>query len=368
MTTSSDFCPIRCVDHLEFHVGNAKQAAQFYARSLGFTVTAYRGLETGCRDAASYLLEQGQIRFVLTAALQAEHPAAQSVARHGDGVALIALQVPDAARAWEETTRRGAQSVHPPRDERDSYGTLVTADVRLYGDTLLRFVERGDYAGHFAPGFEARGAGHARGQGLGLAAIDHIVGNVALGEMETWARFFAETMGFSQLVHFSDENISTEYSALMSKVMMDGTGKIKFPINEPAVGRKGRSQIQEYLDYYGGPGVQHVACLTGDVIDTVARLRDNGVQFLSVPRAYYDDLERRVGGIQEPIERLAELGILVDRDEDGYLLQIFTAPVGDRPTLFYEIIQRRGARGFGEGNFKALFESIEREQALRGNL
>lgn len=365
---SADFCPIRGVDHLEFYVGNAKQAAQFYARTFGFTVTAYQGLETGRRDAASYLLEQGQIRFVLTSALIPEHPAAASVTKHGDGVAVIALEVPDAAQAYAETTRRGARGAEEPRETRDDHGTLYTSAIHIYGDTLIRFVERGDYAGAFAPGFVQVGSGKPTGKGAGLVAVDHIVGNVPLGEMEQWAQFFAETMGFEQLVHFTDENISTEYSALMSKVMMDGTGKIKFPINEPAVGRKGKSQIQEYLEYYGGAGVQHVACLTGDVIASVTRLRDNGVQFLRVPPTYYEELERRVGRVSEPVDKLAELGVLVDRDGSGYLLQLFTAPVADRPTLFYEIIQRRGARGFGEGNFKALFESIEREQALRGNL
>jgi 4-hydroxyphenylpyruvate dioxygenase len=364
----SDFCPIKRFDHLEYYVGNARQAAQYYAKCFGFAITGYRGLETGVRDSASYLLEQGEIRFVLTSALTPEHPAARSVAAHGDGVAVIALEVPDVAQALAETTRRGAREAQAVVESQDAAGFLRSAEVHIYGDTRIRFVERSGYAGHFAPGFEPVGDGEAGG-GVGLAAIDHIVGNVPLGEMQAWADFFARTMGFSQLVDFSEDQISTEYSALMSKVMMDGTGKIKFPINEPAQGRKkGKSQIQEYLDYYGGPGVQHVACLTGDIIDTVSRLRESGVGFLGVPKSYYDALERRVGEIAEPVAKLAELGILVDRDSEGYLLQIFTQPVEDRPTLFYEIIQRKGARGFGEGNFKALFESIEREQALRGNL
>lgn len=365
----SDFCPIQRFDHLEFYVGNALQAARFYSRFFGFTVTGYRGLSTGQREAASYLLEQGQIRFVLTSGLSAAHPASASVARHGDACAVIALQVPDAARAYAETTRRGARGAQAPSEEQGPGGVLRSAAIHIYGDTLLKFVERDQFDGHFAPGFEPVGDGVGVRPGVGLAVIDHIVGNVELGQMETWVRFFADVMGFEQLAHFSDESISTEYSALMSKVMMDGSGRIKFPINEPAEGKgRRKSQIQEYLDYNAGPGVQHVACMTADIIETVSSLRENGVEFLSVPRAYYDELEARVGKIAEPIDRLAELGILVDRESGGYLLQIFTQPVEDRPTLFFEIIQRKGARGFGEGNFKALFESIEREQARRGNL
>jgi 4-hydroxyphenylpyruvate dioxygenase len=362
-----DFCPIRRIDHLEFHVGNARQAAYFYERCLGFVTTAFRGLETGCRDAVSYVLEQGQIRFVLTSALDPGHPFAPLVGRHGDGVAVVALEVPDAASAFRETTRRGARGVIAPAERRDDSGVLHEASIQAYGDTLLKFVDRRDYRGAFAPGFEATGRSASRAEGVGLAAIDHIVGNVELGAMERWVRFFADTMGFTQLVHFDDKTITTEYSALMSKVMQDGTGRVKFPINEPATGRR-KSQIQEYLDYYGGPGVQHIACATGDIIETVYNLKSRGLEFLRVPAAYYEDLAKRIGPIDEPVDRLAELGILADRDEEGYLLQIFTQPVEDRPTLFFEVIERHGSRGFGEGNFKSLFEAIEREQARRGNL
>jgi len=385
-----DFCPITRVDHLEFYVGNAKQAAAFYTSSLGFTTTAYRGLETGCRDAASYLLEQGDIRFILTTALAPEHPIARFVLEHGDAVAVIALGVPDAAQAFEESTRRGATAAVGPTEVTDESGVLRYAAIHGYGDTVIKFVEREDYAGRFAPGFRPSGAtlggskdpplpnitrrvgrggssdppAHA---GAGLLAIDHIVGNVELGAMDRWVRFFADTMGFSQLVHFDDKKIATEYSALMSKVMQDGTGRIKFPINEPASGKR-KSQIQEYLEYYRGAGVQHIACATDDIIHAVSTLRARGMEFLRVPSTYYEDLEARVGNINEPIEALAELGILADSDEEGYLLQIFTQPVQDRPTLFFEVIERHGSRGFGAGNFKSLFEAIEREQARRGNL
>jgi 4-hydroxyphenylpyruvate dioxygenase len=363
-----DFCPIRRIDHLEFLVGNARQAAVFYETCFGFHRTAYRGLETGCRDSASYVLEQGDIRFVLTSALGPDHPAAEFVKRHGDGVGVIALEVPDAAAAFRETTTRGAEPAMPPEESRDEKGVLRAAAIHLYGDTLIKFVERDDYAGTFAPGFKPFDSAQAAPAAGGvLKAIDHIVGNVELGAMEKWVRFFAETMGFTQLVHFDDKTITTEYSALMSKVMQDGTGRVKFPINEPATGRR-KSQIQEYLDYHRGPGVQHIACATDDIVSTVRHLRASGVEFLRVPPAYYDDLERRIGQIEEPVGELAELGILADRDDEGYLLQIFTQPVEDRPTLFFEVIERHGCRGFGEGNFKSLFEAIEREQARRGNL
>ena len=366
-----DFFPIQGFDHLELYVGNARQAAVFYSACFGFTNTAYRGLETGCRDAASYLMEQGQVRLVLTTALRPNHRVARSVHLHGDGVGAIALRVPDAARAYRECTERGAVGACAPAEERDDRGILRHAAVHAYGDTLIRFVERDDYAGAFAPGFEPRDAiersAIGPSDGAGLTEIDHVVGNVELGGMDRWVRFFAETMGFSQLVHFDDKAISTEYSALMSKVMQDGTGRVKFPINEPATGRR-KSQIEEFLEYYRGPGVQHIACATDDIVETVSRMRAAGVEFLRVPATYYEDLERRVGKIDESMDELAELGILADRDDEGYLLQIFTQPVEDRPTVFYEIIQRHGARGFGEGNFKSLFEAIEREQALRGNL
>jgi 4-hydroxyphenylpyruvate dioxygenase len=360
-----DFCPIKRIDHLEFFVGNARQAAVFYETCFGFHRTAYCGLETGRRDAASYVLEQGDIRFVLTSPLGPDHPTAGFIHQHGDGVGVVALEVPDAASAFHETTARGAEPAMPPEESRDEKGTLRTAAIRLYGDTLIKFVERDDYAGTFAPGFRPI-TGASSGNGV-LKAVDHIVGNVELGAMEKWVRFFAETMGFTQLVHFDDKTITTEYSALMSKVMQDGTGRVKFPINEPATGRR-KSQIQEYLDYYRGPGVQHIACATDDIVAAVRRLRANGVEFLRVPPTYYEDLDRRIGKIEEPVDELAELGILADRDDEGYLLQIFTQPVQDRPTLFFEVIERHGCRGFGEGNFKSLFEAIEREQARRGNL
>ncbi len=366
-----DFLPIKGIDHVEFYVGNAKQAAHYYRTAFGFVNVAYSGLETGARGRASYVMEQGMIRLVLSTALGPDHTISRHVQLHGDGLAVIALAVPDAASAYRESTSRGASGAIPPTHEEDENGLLRYSAVRVYGDTLIKFVDRSDYNGAFAPGYIARAsngtASNGRHKGFGLAHIDHIVGNVELGAMNRWVEFFANTMGFSQLLHFDDEDISTEYSALMSKVMQDGSGKVKFPINEPAEGKR-KSQIQEYLDYYYGPGVQHLALSTGDIIETVLKLRDSGVEFLYVPSTYYADLAERVGQINEPIERLAELGILVDRDEEGYLLQIFTKPVEDRPTLFYEIIERHGSRGFGKGNFKALFESIEREQALRGNL
>jgi len=366
----TDFLPIKRIDHVEFYVGNAKQAAHFYRTGMGFTPTAYSGLETGNRETASYLMEQGHIRFVLTAPLGPDHRLARHVHLHGDGVGVIALEVPDAESAYRETTRRGATGAIPPTELTDEYGTFRMSAIHAYGDTLIKFVDRSAYRGHFMPGYVARPEASANGRihrGVGLAAIDHIVGNVELGAMNRWVQFFAETMGFSQLLHFDDKDISTEYSALMSKVMQDGTGKVKFPINEPAEGRK-RSQIQEYLDYYYGPGVQHVALATGDILQTVQTLRENGLEFLRVPHTYYAELTDRVGKIDEPVEALEALGILVDRDDEGYLLQIFSKPVQDRPTLFFEVIERHGSRGFGKGNFKALFESIEREQALRGNL
>ena len=361
----SQFCPIERFDHLEFYVGNAKQAAHFYQNGFGFTNTAYRGLETGYRKTASYLMEQGDIRFVLSTGLSYDHLIAQSALKHGDGIAVIALEVPDAIRAYRESTKRGAVGAIPPTEERDEGGVFRYAAIRFYGEILLKFVERRNYGGVFAPGFQPQNpVGNA---GVGLTGIDHVVGNVELGAMEKWAQFLAKTMGFELLVHFDDKTIATEYSALMSKVMQDTTGKIKFPINEPAPSKK-QSQIQEYLDYNGGAGIQHVACGTNNILETVSQLRASGIEFLKVPLTYYENLAARVGKIDEPIEKLAELGILVDRDRHGYLLQIFTEPVEDRPTLFFEVIQRCGSRGFGEGNFKALFEAIEREQARRGNL
>jgi 4-hydroxyphenylpyruvate dioxygenase len=362
-----DFCPIKGIDHLEFYVANARQASFFYSGCFGFTNTAYRGLETGSRDTASYLMEQGHIRFVLTSALGPDHPIARFVHQHGDGVGIIALDVPDAAAAFRETTTRGAEPAMEPTDRKDEKGVLRESAIHAYGDTIIKFVDRRDYRSGFAPGFHATGTKASRFDGVGLVAVDHIVGNVELGAMDKWVRFFADTMGFTQLVHFDDKSISTEYSALMSKVMQDGSGRVKFPINEPATGRR-KSQIQEYLEYYHGPGVQHIACATRDIVEAIFHLRARGLEFLRVPSTYYEDLEQRIGKINEPIEELAELGILADRDEEGYLLQIFTQPVEDRPTLFFEVIERHGSRGFGEGNFKSLFEAIEREQARRGNL
>ena len=362
-----DFCPIRRIDHLEFYVGNARQAAAFYSSAFGFAPTAYRGLETGSRDTASYLMHQGEIRVVLTTALSPGHAIAGHVHQHGDGVGVIGLEVPDAAQAFQATTRRGAAAAIRPTEERDENGLFRWAAIHAYGDTLIKFIERDDCAGVFAPGFEPGPPGRASTVTAGLTTIDHVVGNVELGAMDTWVRFFADTMGFTQLLHFDDKKISTDYSALMSKVMQDGTGRIKFPINEPATGRR-KSQIQEYLDYYRGPGVQHIACATDDILDTVSALRARGVEFLRVPMTYYEELEQRIGQIDHPIDELAELGILADSDEEGYLLQIFTEPVLDRPTLFFEVIERHGSRGFGAGNFKSLFEAIEREQERRGNL
>lgn len=368
----NDFLPIKGVDHVEFYVGNAKQAAHYYQSGFGFTNTAYSGLETGNRQQTSYVMEQGEIRLVLSTALSPDHPISHHVRLHGDGVAVIALSVPDASDAYEQTTRRGATGAIEPSQIDDEHGLLCYSAIRAYGDTLIKFVDRSAYNGPFAPGFTRKEqmtspGKNGRNRGVGLAHIDHIVGNVELGAMNRWVDFFITTMGFGQIVHFDNDDISTEYSALMSKVLQDGTGKVKFPINEPAEGKR-KSQIQEFLEYYGGPGVQHLALSTGDIINTVLKMQERGIEFLHVPAAYYDELEARVGKIDEPLEKLAELGILVDRDDDGYLLQIFTKPVEDRPTLFFEIIERHGSAGFGRGNFKALFEAIEREQARRGNL
>ncbi len=364
---AQDFLPINGTDYLEFYVGNAKQAAHYYQSAFGFRTTGYRGPETGHREAASYLLEQGKIRFVLTTALAPDSPIAEHVQRHGDGVRDIALWVDDAAYSFEETVRRGATAVREPQVLEDEHGRVVIAAIATYGDTIHSFVERSDYDGLFMPGFQTTENEFFRPYPVGLKYVDHCVGNVALGEMNTFVEFYADVMGFKNMISFDDKAISTEYSALMSKVMSNGNERIKFPINEPAHGKK-KSQIEEYLEFYRGPGVQHVAMATDDILETVTGLRDRGVTFLHVPNTYYDALQERVGSIDEPVDRLQELGILVDRDPEGYLLQIFTKPVQDRPTVFYEIIQRKGARSFGAGNFKALFEAIEREQALRGNL
>ncbi len=364
--THVDTFPINGTDYIEFWVGNAKQSMLFYRAAFGFTLKAYRGPETGVRDRASYLLEQGKIRLVLTSPLGPEGEIAAHVAKHGDGVRDMAFWVDDARDAHRKAVERGAVSVQEPTVVKDDQGEVVIAGIRTYGDTIHSIVERRDYRGLFLPGFVAASSPFAP-KGVGLKYVDHCVGNVELGRMNHWVEFYSNVLGFFNLLSFDDKTISTEYSALMSKVMSNGNGRIKFPINEPAKGKK-KSQIEEYLDFYRGPGVQHIAVATDDIIATVRELRSRGVEFLSIPRTYYETVLDRVGTIDEEIAPLAELGILVDRDDEGYLLQIFTKPVQDRPTLFFEIIQRKGAKSFGAGNFKALFESIEREQALRGNL
>ena len=362
----SDFLPLKGTDHVEFYVGNARQAAYYYRAAFGMPLVAYAGPETGQRDRASYVVQQGKIRFVLTTPLRSDHSIAQHIHRHGDAVHAIALWVDDADRAWRETTTRGAISASEPHILSDEYGSAVLASIRTYGDTIHTFVERCGYSGPFLPGFRAI-ENDVVSRPTGLQHIDHMVGNVGWHEMNRWVEFYANVMGFSLYQHFDDNDISTEYSALMSKVMANGNGYVKFPINEPAEGKK-RSQIEEYLDFFPGPGVQHIALATSDILHTVNQLKEQGVEFLHIPHAYYTELQSRVGKIDEPVEALEELGILVDRDDEGYMLQIFTKPVEDRPTLFYEIIQRKGSRGFGKGNFKALFEAIEREQQARGNL
>jgi len=355
---------LRRVHHVEFLAGNAKQSAFFYRKAFGFSQLAYSGLETGNRDTASYVLSQGKIRFVVTSPLRDGHPAAEHIRRHGDGVIDIALLVDDADFAFHEAVRRGARPAVEPHDVRDDFGAVRRAAIHTYGDTIHSFISIEDYRGVFLPGYQPA---EVAGESAGLLVVDHIVGNVELGKMNEWAEFYSRVMGFSRYITFDDKDISTEYSALMSIVMSDDNRVVKFPINEPAPGRK-KSQIDEYLDWYGGPGVQHVALLCGDIVETVSRLKANGVEFLSIPDSYYDELPRRVGAIEEPMDEIRALNILVDKDEEGYLLQLFTKPLEDRPTLFFEIIQRKGSRGFGKGNFKALFESIEHEQARRGNL
>jgi len=366
--SGDDFMPIQAFDHIEFSVGNAKQAAYYFQSAWGFRPVAYAGLETGIRDRSSYVLEQGDFRFVLTSPLSSSSPLAEHVHRHGDGVKVMALRVEDAERAYREATSRGAQGVMPPARLHDEHGSVVQASIATYGETIHTFVERQDYQGAFLPGYRALETPMLWEQlPVSITSIDHVVGNVELGKMNEWVSFYERVLGFTQLIHFDDRAISTEYSALMSKVMQNGSGRIKFPINEPAQGRR-KSQIDEYLDFYGGPGVQHIALTTNDIITTVRNLEARGVEFLKTPQTYYADVLDRVGHIDEDIQQLAELGILVDHDDEGYLLQIFTHPVVNRPTVFFEIIQRKGARGFGEGNFKALFEALEREQDLRGNL
>ncbi len=363
---AKDFLPIKGTDYVELYVGNAKQSAHFYKTAFGFQSEAYAGPETGMRDRVSYVLRQDKIRLVLTTPLTADHPINEHLALHGDGVKVIALWVDDATSAFEETTKRGAKSYLEPQREEDENGYVVRSGIHTYGDTVHIFVERGAYEGVFLPGFE-KWESHYNPPETGLKYIDHMVGNVGWNEMNTWAEFYARVMGFAQLISFDDKDISTEYTALMSKVMSNGNGRIKFPINEPAKGKK-KSQIEEFIDFYNGAGVQHIAVATNNIIETVSAMRDRGVEFLYVPGSYYDDLLDRVGEIEEDIEVLKEHGVLVDRDDEGYLLQLFTKPVLDRPTMFFEIIQRKGAKSFGKGNFKALFEAIEREQARRGNL
>ncbi len=362
--SGTDFLPIKGWDHVEFYVGNAKQAAHFYEKTFGFKPVAKLGLETGCRDRASYVMQQGQVRFILSNALTPDHEIARHAALHGDGVRTIALEVDDVDTSMEAVRTRGATIVQPAGAFEDESGTLKSGVIKYAGDTLIKLVERRSYRGVFAPGYQPLEVDGA--PTTGLVAIDHIVTNVHLGEMNYWVNWFERVMGFTQLAHFTDEDISTEYSALMSKVMEDGR-KIKLPINEPAEGRK-KSQIDEYLEWYNGPGVQHVAMNTADICATVRELRKREIDFLCVPDTYYEDLADRVGSIDEDFAELQDLGILVDRDDDGYLLQIFTQPLQDRPTLFFEVIERHGSRGFGVGNFKALFVSLEREQAKRGNL
>ena len=368
---AQDFLPLLGTDYVEFYVGNAKQAAHFYKTAFGFQSFAYSGLETGQKDRVSYVLKQDKIRLVLTSPLNSDSPINDHIVKHGDGVKVVALWVEDARSAFEETTKRGAKPFMEPKVEKDEHGEVVRSGIYTYGETVHMFVERKNYNGQFLPGFRQWDSDY-NPEPTGLKYIDHMVGNVGWGEMNTWVKWYEEVMGFVNFLTFDDKQITTEYSALMSKVMSNGNGRIKFPINEPAEGIK-KSQIEEYLDFYEGPGVQHLAVATDDIVDTVAALKARGVEFLPPPpQAYYDDIPRRLGThmdkMKEDLKRLQELSILVDADEEGYLLQIFTKPLQDRPTLFVEIIQRMGAKGFGAGNFKALFESIEREQALRGTL
>jgi 4-hydroxyphenylpyruvate dioxygenase len=358
--------PVHGIDHLELFVGNAAQAAYYYTHAWGFTEVAYRGLETGSRDRVSYVLQQGRIRLVLTGSLTGDDEIGEHHKRHGDGVRTIALSVPDAVAAYEHAVAHGARGVQTPYEVSDEHGTVGLSSVETYGETRHLFVARGKYHGPFLPGYAPRDEAPTGPDGL-LAGIDHVVGNVALGHMEEWVHYYERVFGMTELIHFSDEAISTEYSALMSKVVTDGSGKIKFPINEPAQGKR-KSQIEEYLDFYRGPGVQHIAVSTTNIVKSVTELVARGVRFLPIPEAYYADVPERIGETAYDIADLQRLGILVDRDEEGYLLQIFSHAVGDRPTVFFELIERHGARGFGEGNFKALFEALEREQDRRGNL
>ena len=364
--TEADFLPLEGTDYVEFYVGNAKQAAHFYKTAFGFQSLAYSGPETGVKEKASYVLRQNKLTFVLTTPLQSEGPIADHVRKHGDGVKFLALRVPDATSAWNETTKRGGESYLEPQTLKDKHGQVVLSGIHTYGETVHLFIERNDYTGAFMPGYE-KWESNYNPSDTGLLYVDHCVGNVGWNQMNPWVKFYEDVMGFRNILTFDDKDISTEYSALMSKVMSNGNGFVKFPINEPAEGKK-KSQVEEYLDFYNGEGVQHVAIATGDIVKTVTEIQKRGVEFLNIPSTYYDELPDRVGHIDEDLEPLKRLGILVDRDNEGYLLQIFTKPVEDRPTLFFEIIQRKGAKSFGKGNFKALFEALEKEQERRGNL
>lgn len=366
ISKDADFLPLQGTDYIEFYVGNAKQAAHFYKTAFGFQSLAYAGPETGVKDKASYVVRQNKLTFVFTTPLRNNNEIADHIYKHGDGVKVIALRVDDANNAWKETTKRGAESYIEPQRLQDDNGEVILSGIHTYGDTVHLFVERKNYNGVFMPGFEEWKTVY-NPSSTGLLYVDHCVGNVGWNQMIPWVKFYEEVMGFRNILSFDDKDISTEYSALMSKVMSNGNGFVKFPINEPAEGKK-KSQVEEYLDFYNGEGCQHVALATNDIVATVTELQNRGIEFLKVPSTYYDDLLDRVGHIDEDLQPLKELGILVDRDDEGYLLQIFTKPVEDRPTLFFEIIQRKGAKSFGKGNFKALFEAIEREQELRGNL
>lgn len=363
----NDFLPLEGTDYIEFFVGNAKQAAYYYISAFGFQPLAYSGPETGAKDRASYVVRQNKLTLVLTCSLRIGDPIGDSAYRHGDGVKVLALRVDDAEKAWEETTKRGARSCMKPQKISDEFGEVGMSGIHTYGDTVHFFIERKKYKGAFLPGYRKWHTPNYKTKDCGILYVDHCVGNVGWNQMNVWVKFYEDVMGFKNILTFDDSDISTDYSALMSKVMSNGNGYVKFPINEPAEGKK-KSQVEEYLEFNNGEGVQHVAMATNNIIETVTALRSRGVEFLTVPSSYYKELTSRVGRIDEDLKPLSELGILVDRDEEGYLLQIFTKPVQDRPTLFFEIIQRKGAKSFGKGNFKALFEAIEREQELRGNL
>jgi len=366
-SVQTDFLPLEGTDYVEFYVGNAKQAAHYYMSAFGFQALAYAGPETGIKNMASYAVRQNKLTFLLTTPIRGNNPMADHVYKHGDGVKALSLRVNDAASAWKETTSRGAKSYLEPTTLKDDNGEVVMSGIHTYGDTVHLFIERKNYTGAFLPGYRPWANPHFQPTDTGLLYVDHCVGNVGWNQMNPWVKFYEDVMGFKNILSFDDEDISTEYSALMSKVMSSGNGYVKFPINEPAEGKK-KSQVEEYLEFYNGEGVQHVALATNDIVKTVRQLISRGVEFLKVPNTYYDDLLDRVGHIDEDLEPLKELGILVDRDNEGYLLQLFSKPVEDRPTIFFEIIQRKGAKSFGKGNFKALFEAIEREQEARGNL